>query len=202
MVLEIFRSDIELCEAARRGDDDALLVMLARYQPIAELAARSTRLYGFDYEDIFSEANAALIDAVRAFDDGIASFGSYGRRCVRNRITSLVRKQRCRPILLQHVGTSQLSNGEGDHSEMLIDPTAEAEFDRAFALDIVAQIRAELDETENRVLTNLLARGGVLESPEADRLWREVASEMGCFRTGIWRVVNAIRLKAQGVIYA
>jgi len=201
VVLESFRSDLDLCKAARAGDDDALLVVIARYRPIAELAARSSRIPGYDYEDLLSEATTAIMSAARVFDEGVASFGSYAKLCVRNRIASIVRASRCRPVMLQHV--EQLNEADADCgpiSRETLDPTAEAQFDQAHVGDLVDRLRAELTTTENEILTNLLARGGVIDDPEADKYWSEVAVEKGCFRTGIWRVINSIRIKAQGVI--
>lgn len=89
----------ELIKKAQAGNEDAVTQLLTQYRPMMEHAVSfsfsALRASGWSHEDLMQEAAIALTRAVGAYDAqrGV-TFGAYARRCVRNRMTSLVRASR------------------------------------------------------------------------------------------------------------
>ena len=201
MIATGIRSDLELCTAARAGSGEAEGLMLKRYGPIILKTVAGTRILGLTEGDIESEASIALLKAIRAENWGKATtFGVFARRCVHNHVASLVRATRARPVLLQHVDPEADACPCPSREESITDRQALTSYDCVFTDDMIAKVRAVLTEPENRVLSKMLARAGVIDAAEHDQGWKAVAAEMGCFRTGVWRIVMEIRRKAEGVL--
>ena len=74
-----------LLVAASRGDQQAMCLLLRRYQPVAHAVARRVRVPpGVDREEIAQAALLGVSNAIKSWRPGHASFRSYVRTCARN----------------------------------------------------------------------------------------------------------------------
>lgn len=193
-------SDVELCEAARNGDSEAESVMLERYQPLAQRAARISTIPGYDYDDLLSFANLAILRAVRKPGVVKASFGTLARTCVHNALASVARAQRCRVRLVQLRNTGSLGGDDSRGDEMIRDPRALEGFEHVYTNLMIRKLRAALTESEGFVLDKLLARGGLSCKAGDDQDMAVIAAQMGISRASVWRVIMEIRRKASEVM--
>lgn len=85
-------SDVELCQQAQRGEQDAMELLCKRYSCLVKSCARPYFLVGADEEDLLQEGMLGLLNAIREFDSqkGIP-FPAFARVCVLRRIYSAVR---------------------------------------------------------------------------------------------------------------
>lgn len=84
--------DEALVAAARTGDPVAEEALILRYTRLVRACARPLFLAGGDSEDLVQEGLLGLLDAIREFDSRQgASFGTFARVCVQNRLRSAVR---------------------------------------------------------------------------------------------------------------
>ena len=88
--------------AAQRGDETAFAALCRIYAPlILSMADRFGSADGMetvDREDLRQEATVAFYRALRSYDadQSSVSFGLYAKICIRNRMISLLRRQRSR----------------------------------------------------------------------------------------------------------
>src|SRR5687768_11017269 len=81
--VELEHDDDLLVDKARRGDADALDVLLKRYTSYARAKARTYFLVGADREDIVQEGMIGLFKAIRDFDgEKTVSFRSFAELCI------------------------------------------------------------------------------------------------------------------------
>jgi RNA polymerase sporulation-specific sigma factor len=86
------RSDNELVQAARTGDDGALAELLTKYRAFARVKARSYFLVGADREDIVQEGMIGLYKAIRDFNpDMQSSFRAFAELCVTRQIITAIK---------------------------------------------------------------------------------------------------------------
>lgn len=84
--------DEVLVTAAQAGDRAAEEALILRYTRLVRACARPLFLAGGDSEDLVQEGLLGLLDAIREFDSRQgASFGTFARVCVQNRLRSAVR---------------------------------------------------------------------------------------------------------------
>lgn len=85
-------SDETLLQAARGGDRGAEETLILRYTRLTRACARPLFLAGGDSEDLVQEGLMGLLDAIREFDGSQgATFATFARVCVQNRLRSAVR---------------------------------------------------------------------------------------------------------------
>lgn len=87
---------IQLIIQVRNGDSSAFENLCEQYKPLI-LSMVNKFLLSCEEdnrEDLLQEAKLALYDAILTFDvnQTAVSFGFYAKRCIRNRLTSYVRK--------------------------------------------------------------------------------------------------------------
>lgn len=86
------RSDELLCGLAIQGDEAAEETLACRYGWLVKACARPHVLVGGDSEDLIQEGMIGLLSAIRTFrPDRDASFATYARVCIHNRIAMALR---------------------------------------------------------------------------------------------------------------
>jgi RNA polymerase sporulation-specific sigma factor len=86
------RTDDQLVQAARSGDDAALAELLTKYRAFARVKARSYFLVGADREDIVQEGMIGLYKAIRDFNpDMQSSFRAFAELCVTRQIITAIK---------------------------------------------------------------------------------------------------------------
>lgn len=82
-----------LQELAARGDQPAEEALILRYSYVVRSCARPLFLAGGDSEDLIQEGLLGLLDAVREFKPSRdATFATFARVCIRNRLRSAIRR--------------------------------------------------------------------------------------------------------------
>ncbi len=88
----------EIIEKARCGDEIAYSQLTAMYEPlICSMSERFHRtIANTELEDLRQEAQFALYRALMSYDDKQrkVTFGLYAKICIRNRMISILRKQK------------------------------------------------------------------------------------------------------------
>ena len=88
-------SDEQLVALARRGDDSAMAILIARITPAVQArAAVNSSGSSVEFDDLTQEGMLGFLKAVYSFDEkGGASFRTYANACINNRIVSVLRRQ-------------------------------------------------------------------------------------------------------------
>ncbi|MCI8332482.1 MAG: sigma-70 family RNA polymerase sigma factor [Clostridiales bacterium] len=87
---------LEIIQKAKKGNEEALSMLLSLYQPMIRHAVSfyfsGLAEAGFSLEDLQQEGAVALFRAVEKYDAkrGV-SFGAFAKKCVRNRLISIYR---------------------------------------------------------------------------------------------------------------
>lgn len=85
-------ADEELIDQVRKGNDDAIGVIVARYLPLVRHKAAGCYGPGLEQDDLVQEGLIGLLGAIRGYVPGrLVSFATYATQCVTNRIYSAVR---------------------------------------------------------------------------------------------------------------
>lgn len=143
--------DANLIVAAQNGDGQAIDVLMRRYKGLVSGVARPFFLVGADYEDLMQEGMIGLFHAIDSYDCKSASFVTYARQCVRNRLLDAVKtanrdKHRA---LNDSVSLTLLTEGES----LLIGSPEES----AIAEESVRMLRAKIIEVLSTDEYRLLA---------------------------------------------
>lgn len=86
------RSDEDLVELVRQGDDEALEHLINKYKNFVRAKARSYFLIGADREDIVQEGMIGLYKSIRDFrDDKLASFKAFAELCITRQIITAIK---------------------------------------------------------------------------------------------------------------
>ena len=86
------QSDEALCALAAQGDGAAEEALISRYTRMVRRLSRPLFLMGGDSEDLIQEGMLGLWNAIREYDPRRdASFRTYAKACIRNRLRSAVR---------------------------------------------------------------------------------------------------------------
>ncbi|MFQ8599555.1 MAG: sigma-70 family RNA polymerase sigma factor [Oscillospiraceae bacterium] len=80
------KSDEQLAVLSKNGDEEALGELIARYQRLIRSRARRYSVQGLETEDFVQEGSIAVLDAVRAYRPGEASFQTFAAKCIANRL--------------------------------------------------------------------------------------------------------------------
>jgi len=96
-------SDEELLAKVRAGDERALSKLVSRYEKLVTYLSRVFfRSPGAEQEDLIQEGMLGLVRALNGYDpERNASFNTYASVCIRNALTSAVRRS--------HSGSGRLS---------------------------------------------------------------------------------------------
>lgn len=85
-------SNEQLVERIRQGDDSLFALLVERMTPMLRHEVSGIRCNQADGDDLAQEALLALLSAVNHYrEDGGASFSTFARACVRNRLFSAAR---------------------------------------------------------------------------------------------------------------
>ncbi|MCR4615578.1 MAG: sigma-70 family RNA polymerase sigma factor [Clostridiales bacterium] len=90
-----FLTDEQLVSLARRGDDSAMAILIARITPAVQARAAVNSVgSSVEFDDLTQEGMLGFLKAVYSFDEeGGASFRTYANTCINNRIVSVLRRQ-------------------------------------------------------------------------------------------------------------
>ncbi len=182
------RSDNELVQAARGGDDTALADLLTKYRAFARVKARSYFLVGADREDIVQEGMIGLYKAIRDFNpDMQSSFRAFAELCVTRQIITAIKtatRQKHGP-LNNYVSFSRPVGGDGDGGDgerVLADvlPTVAISdpADLVISAERIRALQAHFDEVLSDLETEVLRLyvEGKSYQEIAERLQRHVKS--------------------------
>ncbi|MCF8566026.1 RNA polymerase sporulation sigma factor SigH [Alicyclobacillus tolerans] len=86
------RTDEELVDAVRLGDDEALEYLIHKYRNFVRAKARSYFLIGADREDIVQEGMIGLYKSIRDFrEDKLTSFKAFAELCITRQIITAIK---------------------------------------------------------------------------------------------------------------
>jgi RNA polymerase sporulation-specific sigma factor len=86
------RTDEELVEAVRNGDNEALEYLIHKYRNFVRAKARSYFLIGADREDIVQEGMIGLYKSIRDFrEDKLTSFKAFAELCITRQIITAIK---------------------------------------------------------------------------------------------------------------
>ena len=179
------RSDDELVQATRHGDDAALAELLTKYRAFARVKARSYFLVGADREDIVQEGMIGLYKAIRDFNpDMQSSFRAFAELCVTRQIITAIKtatRQKHGP-LNNYVSFSRPVGSDDDGERVLGDviPTVAISdpADLVISGERIRALQAHFDEVLSDLETEVLRLyvEGKSYQEIAERLQRHVKS--------------------------
>lgn len=145
-------TDEELVILYRNGVQDAFTAIAVRYVYVIRRLASGFSNMSVEFDDLLQEGNIGLVNAVNTYKNGgTASFRTYARVCIRNRMISVVRKANSS---LNSINNEALPLSE--QTEVLSAPDTEPEsfvdsVERT--KEIFRVIRENLSELERNVLS-------------------------------------------------
>ena len=171
-----------LIAAAKKNEPGAFDELAERFRPLmVDLVYRYAMNYpDFDRDDAYQEACIALYDALHAYDDGRSgvTFGLYAKICITNRLISICRRLRSRPV-------ETLSDG----AESMQDPEEEA----------MARMRfAELTDMISAALTPLEA--SVFRLYVQGKSYADIAQTLGVGQKSVDNAVRRMKAKIKGLL--
>ena len=182
---ELIETDELLAERARRGDEKALEMLLARYRHYARAKARSYFLAGADREDIVQEGMIGLFKAIRDFDESHnTAFRAFAELCItRQIITAIKTATRQKHIPLNSYVSLNKPMQDGDGSERplgdsIASPAIVDPADLVISAEEIANIKASVDQLLSELETEVLQlyMDGKSYQEIADMLGRHVKS--------------------------
>jgi len=195
-------SDVELVGRYQAGDDDALLVLLARYRRFAAVRARSYFLVGGDTDDVEQEGMIGLFKAARDFrGDREASFRAFAELCITRQVISAVKSAtrfKHKP-LNQYVSLSGVRGGDdaADRSvEELLDPHAVADpAETVIANERLADMRRSIADALSVLEVD------VLRLYVEGRSYQEIGVQLGRHVKSIDNALQRIKRKLEGQLH-
>ena len=140
--------------AAAKGSQEALEMLIIRYQGLVKTCARSLYLVGADHEDLLQEGMIGLLTAARTFDPARDdSFSSYASLCIRTRMFSAIRSANA----LKHAPLNDSVSIQTFSFESLSDTSLKADpesrlIGREGFDEFMEALQAKLSATERQVL--------------------------------------------------
>ncbi len=160
------RTDVELVNAAKCGDNLAMEFLLNKYKNFVRMKAKSYFLIGADREDIIQEGMIGLYKAVRDFRaDRLSSFRGFAELCVtRQIITSIKTATRQKHIPLNQYISLNKPIYDEDSERTLLDVMVSAKMsdpeelviNKETSQDIKERIQENLSDLESQVLLSYL----------------------------------------------
>ncbi len=87
-----FKTDEDIVESVRSGDDEALEYLINKYRNFVRAKARSYFLIGAEREDIVQEGMIGLYKSIRDFKgDKLASFKAFAELCITRQIITAIK---------------------------------------------------------------------------------------------------------------
>lgn len=84
--------DSKLAKMAADGDNEALQLLLIRYEPYIRACSNPNSNIGIETDDLMQEGRVGLISAAQRYQcDGGASFKTFAYICIKRQITSALR---------------------------------------------------------------------------------------------------------------
>lgn len=174
---------------ARQNDDEAFEELLKRYTPLIEnmtsqFTARCEQ--SEDREDLRQEAILGFYKALTRYntDQTEVQFGLYAKECIRNRLTSYLRRikkyEQIRP--LEDEGSEMIEDAEQDPVNRIVE--------QENYLELYNRVCSMLSDYENRVWWMYLS----------GRTAAEIASKLGKDEKSVQNAIYRIRRKLRSVI--
>lgn len=155
-------TDEQLVAAAQAGSDEALAELIVRFEPMVQMQASKFCRFDLAKEDLAQEGLLAILSAVNGFDDNKeVPFSAFAAVCVRNRMTSVLRKyssEELVPLDDWEEDAALANEGQVDPATMLI---RQYEDER-----LMRHLKTILTELEYQVLVHRLASYSYLEIAE------------------------------------
>jgi RNA polymerase sporulation-specific sigma factor len=177
--------DETLVDRARRGDEQALELLLTRYRHYARAKARSYFLAGADKEDIVQEGMIGLFKAIRDFQgEKKTAFRAFAELCITRQIITAIKtatRQKHMP-LNSYVSLNKPSTHDDDDQRSLADtlptPTTADPIELVISAEEVADIRSSMGRLLSSLETEVLRlyMDGKSYQQIADSLGRHVKS--------------------------
>jgi RNA polymerase sporulation-specific sigma factor len=201
------RTDDELVQAARSGDDAALAELLNKYRAFARVKARSYFLVGADREDIVQEGMIGLYKAIRDFNpDMQSSFRAFAELCVTRQIITAIKtatRQKHGPLnnyvsFSRPVGSDGYGDGDGERVLGDIIPTVAISdpADLVISAERIRALQAHFDE----VLSDLETE--VLRLYVEGKSYQEIAERLQRHVKSIDNALQRIKRKLEGHLQA
>lgn len=87
------KSEAALIFAAKNGDDNALRVLLSKFEPSIKAYAAVCGGAGAESDDLMQEGRMGFVSAIKNFQsDGGASFKTFAQVCIKRQIVSAARR--------------------------------------------------------------------------------------------------------------
>lgn len=167
-------------ERAANGDEVAYAAVARELAPIIRSIVQSYARFGLDPDDLEQEASVGLLAAVRSFRaDGGASFTTYASTCIRNRLTSVVRRHGARIKAEQPLAQDDELPAGADS-----DPAQQMQ-QREDISRLHEQLRQRLTDLEYRVLLARLS----------DCSYEQIAAQLGVSKKAVDNAVQRLRRK-------
>lgn len=174
---------------ARQNDDEAFEELLKRYTPLIEnmtsqFTARCEQ--SEDREDLRQEAILGFYKALTRYntDQTEVQFGLYAKECIRNRLTSYLRRikkyEQIRP--LEDENSEMIEDAEQDPVNRIVE--------QENYLELYNRVCSMLSDYENRVWWMYLS----------GRTAAEIASKLGKDEKSVQNAIYRIRRKLRSVI--
>lgn len=172
-----------LIERTRHTDRDAFRHIADLYSDMLHRVINSCGFCGYDYDDMFQEAQMGLFKAVMTYDNRYSSFSTYAYICVKSSVVSFLRKSSAKSNIPQNMLFS-LSDEDVDAVNSTSSPESEFIGKESFEL-LTEKIDGLLSPLERRVLTLYLS----------GRSYAEIADELGKSEKSVDNAVQRIRRK-------
>ena len=190
--------DEALVDSAREGDDQAIEILLKRYQHYARAKARTYFLAGADREDIVQEGMIGLFKAIRDFQaERSTAFRAFAELCItRQIITAIKTATRQKHIPLNsYVSLSKPSPGDDGDQRPLGDSIASQTLADPAELLISAEEIATIRASMTRLLSSLETE--VLQLYMDGKSYQEIADMLGRHVKSIDNALQRIKRKLE-----
>ncbi|EOL49285.1 sigma-70 family RNA polymerase sigma factor [Enterococcus phoeniculicola] len=136
---------MDIIKAAKEGDEDAFAQLFQQYRPIVYHLQKKYYIRDFDSDDWLQEGQIICYQSLKAFDEkNGATFGSFFKRAMENRIRSLLRRQHALKRRTAELSVSLEEKMEVEGSEFLVS----SGFEEPYALENLL-IREALGDYES-----------------------------------------------------
>ncbi|MGM0126272.1 RNA polymerase sporulation-specific sigma factor [Enterococcus sp. AZ194] len=123
---------MDLIQAAKEGNEDALTELFNQYRPIVYNLQKKYYIRDFDSDDWLQEGQIICYQIVKAFkEDNGATFGSFFKCAMENRVRSLLRKQHALKRRTMELSVSLEEKIETEGAEFLVD----TQYEEPYALE-------------------------------------------------------------------
>ncbi|MBR3294427.1 MAG: sigma-70 family RNA polymerase sigma factor [Oscillospiraceae bacterium] len=184
--------DLALQSLVSVGDTRAEDTLTRRYMSLIDACAASMKLSGGEKKDLVQEGYFGLRTAIRHFDSTKgASFSGFARRCIRNRMISVIKSaSRLKHFPLNNsISLEQLSEESNPHSSAVLEASHSNPEDMVLARESKEELFTALSDSlskyEYRVLVYYLN----------GRSYQEIGEQLGKDAKSVDNAVQRIRRK-------